>query len=238
MFPKAGRGLLVLVYFSLQEAPLLDWGEPPSFREERMSGKSLFMVQKRKKTRKVPLSKALASLVLASLSFGIGYQVRESMIRPAPVKVADYNVNVRFSPRGGCTHLVVAHIGQAKHYINGAIYCFNSAPIANALLAAHKRGVTVRIFADGRQSKREWEQLTRLRKAGIPVRIARIGVMHNKVMLIDGLYVLTGSFNWTKPGESKNAENLLCIKSPMLCAHYTKEWEKYWVKAKPYKGIR
>ena len=40
-------------------------------------------------------------------------------------------------------------------------------------------------------------------------------------MIIDGKIVITGSFNFTKAAESKNAENLLIIKSPELAKLYT-----------------
>lgn len=36
-------------------------------------------------------------------------------------------------------------------------------------------------------------------------------IAHNKVMVIDGRTVITGSFNFTKAAEESNAENLLVI---------------------------
>lgn len=34
-------------------------------------------------------------------------------------------------------------------------------------------------------------------------------ISHNKIMIIDQAIVITGSFNFTKAAEEKNAENLL-----------------------------
>ena len=181
------------------------------------------------------LSKKFSGLLLAALAFVAGYQVRERMIAPLPVSVAEGNIHVRFSPQGGCTSLAIQTIKKAKGRIDGSIYSFNSVPIADALLAAHRRGVKVRILADRSQRNVKNGQLPRLDQAGVPIRIARgVKSMHNKVLIIDGSYVLTGSFNWTRPGEEKNAENLLCIKSNLLAAHYKKDLEKHWAKAKPY----
>ena len=42
------------------------------------------------------------------------------------------------------------------------------------------------------------------------------GITHDKIMIIDRQTVITGSFNFTKAAEEKNAENLLIIQSPEL----------------------
>jgi phosphatidylserine/phosphatidylglycerophosphate/cardiolipin synthase-like enzyme len=38
-------------------------------------------------------------------------------------------------------------------------------------------------------------------------------IAHNKVIVIDGSTVVTGSFNFTRAAQEKNAENLLNVKS-------------------------
>ena len=35
------------------------------------------------------------------------------------------------------------------------------------------------------------------------------GIMHNKIAVIDGKVLFTGSYNWTKSAEERNEENLL-----------------------------
>ena len=47
------------------------------------------------------------------------------------------------------------------------------------------------------------------------------GLMHKKVMIVDGETVVTGSFNYTWSAEHRNAENLLVIHDPTLAAEYT-----------------
>jgi phosphatidylserine/phosphatidylglycerophosphate/cardiolipin synthase-like enzyme len=42
----------------------------------------------------------------------------------------------------------VQALGEAKHTILGQAYSFTSAPIAKALLDAHKRGVQVQVILD------------------------------------------------------------------------------------------
>jgi len=52
------------------------------------------------------------------------------------------------------------------------------------------------------------------------------GIAHNKVMIIDDHYVLTGSFNWTKAAEKSNAENLLLIKDTKINEIYKTAWHQ------------
>ena len=50
---------------------------------------------------------------------------------------------VYFSPKGGCTEAIVKQIANAKSEILFQAYSFTSAPIAKALINAHKRGIKV-----------------------------------------------------------------------------------------------
>jgi phosphatidylserine/phosphatidylglycerophosphate/cardiolipin synthase-like enzyme len=50
-------------------------------------------------------------------------------------------VTVCFTSGGNCTALIVQALGNAKRTILVQAYSFTSAPIAKALLDAHKRGV-------------------------------------------------------------------------------------------------
>ncbi len=53
-------------------------------------------------------------------------------------------------------------------------------------------------------------------------------------MIIDGCLVLTGSFNFTRAAEEKNAENLLLINDPVLAAKYTENWQAHAQHSEPY----
>jgi phosphatidylserine/phosphatidylglycerophosphate/cardiolipin synthase-like enzyme len=58
---------------------------------------------------------------------------------------------------------------------------------------------------------------------GMPTRIdAHHAISQNKVIIIDGETVLTGSFNFTKAAQEKNAENLLILHDPTLAVAYSK----------------
>jgi phosphatidylserine/phosphatidylglycerophosphate/cardiolipin synthase-like enzyme len=142
------------------------------------------------------------------------------------------SISVYFSPRGGCTSAVISQIKMAKKSIDVAIYSFTSRKIAKALIAAHKRGVKIRIVADEGSAISRNSVLPLLESAGIPVRYKRGsggGLMHNKYAIVDGEVVITGSFNWTVSAEKRNDENLLVIKGlPAIVKAYEKNFERLW----------
>ena len=135
---------------------------------------------------------------------------------------------VYFSPRGGCTEHLVEEIAQAKERIVVQAYSFTSQPIARALVAASKRGVQVEAILDKSQATDERSAAGLMAQAGIPVDIdAAHAIAHNKVMVIDGRTIITGSFNFTESAEARNAENLLVIRDEALATQYAKNWETH-----------
>jgi phosphatidylserine/phosphatidylglycerophosphate/cardiolipin synthase-like enzyme len=107
-------------------------------------------------------------------------------------------------------------------------YSFTSYRIAKALLDAHKRGVKVEVILDKSQRTDQYSSATFFGNDRIPVKIDSVhAIAHNKVMVIDGETVITGSFNFTKAAEENNAENLLVIQDKKLAERYTKNWEDH-----------
>jgi phosphatidylserine/phosphatidylglycerophosphate/cardiolipin synthase-like enzyme len=118
-----------------------------------------------------------------------------------------------FSPKEGCTDAVVREIKQARHEVLVQAYSFTSKPIAQALIEAKARGVHVEILLDRSNEQETYTELPHLISEGLhPFIDAQHAIAHNKIMIIDGRTLLTGSFNFTHQAESENAENLLVIK--------------------------
>jgi phosphatidylserine/phosphatidylglycerophosphate/cardiolipin synthase-like enzyme len=121
-------------------------------------------------------------------------------------------------------------------------YSFTSVPILAALKAAHGRGVDVEVIVDkisARQSKSgsRYSAATYLTNAGIPVWVdTKVAIAHNKVMVIDEQWVITGSFNFTASAQERNAENLLVLEDPALAAQYRTNWERRQASSAPYVG--
>ena len=138
-------------------------------------------------------------------------------------------VQVFFSPKGGCTEAIVKEIAAAKKTIYVQAYSFTSTPIAKALVEAHKRGVVVRVVLDKSQRTEKSSLATFLQNSGIePWFDTTHAIAHNKVIIIDGETVITGSFDFTKAAEEKNAENLLLVRSQELAKRYESEWQLHF----------
>lgn len=136
--------------------------------------------------------------------------------------------DVCFSPKGGCTELIVNTLAQAKSTVLVQAYSFTSAPIAQALVDAHRRGVVVEVILDKSQETARGSQADFVAQAGIPVRIDRThAIAHSKVMVIDGQTVITGSFNFTEAAEERNAENLVVIRDKAMAARYQENWNSH-----------
>lgn len=144
-------------------------------------------------------------------------------------------IAVGFSP-GNAEQTVVQAIGTAHKSIDVAAYSFTSRPIATALLEAKGRGVDVRVVADKSQEGAKYTSVRFLANKGIPVRIdSRYAIMHNKFMVIDGRTLETGSFNYTRSAQMRNAENVLVLtNAPEAAAIYTREWSRLWDESQPY----
>lgn len=116
-------------------------------------------------------------------------------------------------------------IARAKKTILVQAYFFTASNIADALIEAHQRGIDVRVLVDSSQPSYRHTKIHRMAQQGIPVAIDKTpGIAHNKVMIIDDRYVLTGSFNWTHAAEHRNTENLLLIQGKSINQAYKKVW--------------
>ena len=171
----------------------------------------------------------MLSLSFAFLAFLVSSYATDLTLNNTPVQVY-------FSPHGGCTEAIIRQIDQAKSEILIQAYSFTSAPIAKALLDAHKRGVHVEAILDKSQRTERYSSATFLSNAGIPTYIDdKHAIAHNKIMIIDRATVITGSFNFTKAAEERNAENLLIIHSKELAKGYLENWQKHREHSEVYK---
>jgi phosphatidylserine/phosphatidylglycerophosphate/cardiolipin synthase-like enzyme len=143
--------------------------------------------------------------------------------------------HVCFSPDGKCTAAIVEQIDNAKSKILVQAYSFTSVPIAKALINAHKRGIRVEAILDKSQKKEKYTSATFLNNAGVPTFIdSKHAIAHNKIMIIDNVIIITGSFNFTKAAEEKNAENILIISSEELAKKYLENWSKHMEHSEAY----
>ena len=126
-------------------------------------------------------------------------------------------VEAAFTPGDDISGLIVRRIGEAKQSVQVQAYLFTDRSIANALLAARKRGVAVEVVGDAAQHQSGGlPHLRALERAGVRVFLnGTLAASHNKIVIVDGgidsAAVITGSYNFTQAAQAKNAENVVVI---------------------------
>jgi phosphatidylserine/phosphatidylglycerophosphate/cardiolipin synthase-like enzyme len=142
---------------------------------------------------------------------------------------------VHFSPKGGAAERVIREIGRARREVLVLAYSFSSKPIAEALIAARRRGVKVEVVLDHSNEHEEYSDLPVLLEGGLqPLVDPHHAIAHNKVMVIDRTTLLTGSFNFTHQAEAENAENLLVLhRHRELIAAYVENFHLHRGHARP-----
>jgi phosphatidylserine/phosphatidylglycerophosphate/cardiolipin synthase-like enzyme len=144
------------------------------------------------------------------------------------------NVNDPDDLTGSIPQQLIARIDAAQGTIHIASFEFNLTPVAEALIAAHRRGVEVQWVTDdehGIEADEEDDhgQFAMLEEAGIEIKDdERSALMHNKFWIFDGQIVWTGSTNITSNGNFRNNNNVIVIDSPDVAAIYEREFAEMW----------
>jgi phosphatidylserine/phosphatidylglycerophosphate/cardiolipin synthase-like enzyme len=147
--------------------------------------------------------------------------------RPSP---ASAEVEVAFTPGDDIAKLIVRHLDAARDKVRMQAYLFTHKGIARALVAARKRGVAVEIIGDAKQyGAGGLPVLKDLERAGAAIWLNdRMAASHNKVIVIDDLTVITGSYNFTQAAQSKNAENVVVLSgNPGLAGRFVANFERH-----------
>jgi phosphatidylserine/phosphatidylglycerophosphate/cardiolipin synthase-like enzyme len=127
------------------------------------------------------------------------------------------HVRVAFTPGDNVAGIINQEIRAAKSDVRVQAYLFTSKPIADALIAAAKRGVKVEVVADANEySDGKSSVLPKLASNGVAVYLNdKYKTSHNKIVLIDAALpratVITGSYNFTRAAQTQNAENIVLL---------------------------
>lgn len=153
------------------------------------------------------------------------------------VFVPQTRIHVYFTPGDSVESAIVAKLLAARDSILVQAYSFTSPAIAAALIDAQQRGVRVVVLLDKshRTQKHSAADFTSI--GGVDTLIdARHAIAHNKIMIIDGQVVITGSYNFTRAAEKSNAENLVIIESPSVAQKYLLNWQKHHQHSEVYRS--
>ena len=158
------------------------------------------------------------------IAFAIGVGVGVQL--PTQHATIPQNMAVYFTPGTECEDRIIAELGRADK-IDIAVYSITNPKIANAIIAAHRRGARVRIVTDRTMAGHKSSMIDELVAAGIPVRInRRHKIEHNKFAVFDNMRMVTGSYNWTTAATKYNSENCIFLTHPVQ--EYTKRFEYLW----------
>ncbi|XP_028314186.1 mitochondrial cardiolipin hydrolase [Gouania willdenowi] len=124
---------------------------------------------------------------------------------------------------------LLRHVLSASSSMDLCIFSFSNMDLCRAVLALHRRGVTIRVLTDKDYAAITGSQIGALRKAGICVRCSvGSGYMHHKFTVLDGRLLITGSLNWTLSAVQGNAENVVVTDQPELVQPFMKEFHRLW----------
>ena len=173
--------------------------------------------------------RVLKAVPLAALATMCGAEANA----PAPFGAAEVCFTLAAQD---CGAFAVAAIEAARRSLLVQAYNFTEPRIVAAIIAAHRNGVAVAVIVDKITARQRGEGVDAVAAAGIPTFVDRgPRIAHNKVMVIDGETVLTGSFNWSVNAERFNAENIVALKSPALAAFYAENFARRRALSVPYR---
>ena len=147
-------------------------------------------------------------------------------------------VEIYYSPEDAPLDRVVTLYGQARRYIYVSVYGLTSPRAVEALVAAKKRGLDVRLITDQERTQ-EIKQRSAphtLRLAGIPIRVNQHdGLMHLKQVVIDDEVNASGSMNHTTSGNRYNDERLDVVTDRAITVKAREKFLAMWSDAERYR---
>lgn len=182
----------------------------------------------------------ISSLCISAFAHeGHGYFGSQSKATEVP---DSRDIEIAFSPDGGAQDLVLKVIHSSRSSIQVMAYSFTSPSVTKALIQAKKRGVKVELLVDhkhnlGSEARGNARSaLNSLINNGIAVRAShQFAISHDKVIIVDGRHVQTGSFNYSKAAAESNSENVLVVwNDAKVAKSYEQHWRSRWISGVPY----
>jgi phosphatidylserine/phosphatidylglycerophosphate/cardiolipin synthase-like enzyme len=229
------------------------WGDGPGGKPN-----SIFGVKKPlRPTRTVLLGDRLSNAPAASVSSSQSGNSPKNVSNNGPNNApSNARITIQFSPSGkrqpwseSSNGLIVQAVAQATQQIDLALFVFSEQKIADTLELSRKRGVNLRALIDPgfafrpysealdmmghsltqacktEKDNRPWKQP--LDSVGVP-KLLPGDSLHHKFAVLDRRAVITGSHNWSKAANDQNDETLMIIDSPIVAAHFQREFERLY----------
>jgi phosphatidylserine/phosphatidylglycerophosphate/cardiolipin synthase-like enzyme len=141
----------------------------------------------------------------------------------------------------GIDQYVVPVLNAAQRSIDVTSFDLNLPSVINALASASQRGVKVRVVYDGENGNLDLENDATNNKpfdAIKTLKAAKVslvnggrssGLMHDKMIIVDGQTLFVGSWNISYNDTYRNNNNLLVITEPRLIANYQAKFDELFI---------
>jgi phosphatidylserine/phosphatidylglycerophosphate/cardiolipin synthase-like enzyme len=140
-----------------------------------------------------------------------------------------YRAQAWFSPGDDCLKAITGQLRACRQRADICVFTLSDDRISAEVLAAHRRGVAVRLITDNEKAFDRGSDVIALRDAGVPVRVDQSAAhMHHKFALFDQRWLLNGSYNWTRAAATENEENLVLCNDPALLRQFAQAFDALW----------
>jgi phosphatidylserine/phosphatidylglycerophosphate/cardiolipin synthase-like enzyme len=152
-------------------------------------------------------------------------------LTPFPqVTIDNFMIEVLFSPDDGVQNRLVELLNETQSSIYFLAYSFTADELGEAIRSRAAAGVEVAGVMEAEQVlSNEGTEYDRFIQTGLDVRLdGNEDQMHDKVIIIDGRIVITGSYNFSSSAEESNDENVLILHDDKAASTFTEEfWNIY-----------
>ena len=138
-------------------------------------------------------------------------------------------------PGEGIRAAALAAIAAARHTIDIEMFVLSDRLVLEALVAAARRGVQLRVLLEPTQPQNA-AAMAQLQSVGAAVRFflqAGDELLHAKLGIFDAAAVLFGSCNWSRSGFTRNHELDLLVFDATLARAFLSRLEQDWAAAAP-----
>ncbi len=127
----------------------------------------------------------------------------------------------------------IRYLASARSTLEISIYTLTDDRISRVLEDLHSSGVKIRILSEGSTMDESGSDIASLAKFGLDVKVDESEfLMHHKFVVIDSVFLLNGSFNWTRSASSGNQENVMCTNNKYFVKQYQQQFEKIFSKGR------
>ena len=148
------------------------------------------------------------------------------------IQVGSSDFSVYFSPADkAITSQIIPLVDCAQKYIYMPVFLITHKGLADSLIRASRRGVEVKVIVDATNARGSSSKHQLLRSNGILVKTENYaGKLHSKSIIIDDLYTVIGSMNFSKSAETVNDENMVIIKNNDIAVFYKNFFKYLWAR--------